>query len=217
VRLYVVVVLLLTGCQFRVDPILDSPAARDFAVAAAADLSSSPPLPDLMPSVVIRVDVNGPAHQGIDYPGDWAADPGLGGVCAPLYYSSSATIHGTADGAMFQNEAYGSPLTCTIGHLPSGKYQVGLYFAEIYFGPGCLGGGQGTGARVFDIELEGQRVLQNFDIFSQGGCAASTTDSTGHPVVKRFEVAVTDGTLDISMPASVNMAKISAIEVLSMP
>jgi len=42
----------------------------------------------------------------------------------------------------------------------------------------------------------------------------STTLTTGMPVVKDFELPITDGTLDLSMPASTNNALIAALEVV---
>ena len=79
---------------------------------------------------------------------------------------------------------------------------MNLYFAEIFHGPGCQGGGTGTGSRVFDIALEGATVESGVDLFSEGLCAASTTDPNGMPVVKSYTVNVADGTLDMLMPAT---------------
>jgi hypothetical protein len=93
-------------------------------------------------------------------------------------------------------------------------YRVRLDFAEIYWGPGCPGGGAGTGVRVFDIALEGTTRLQGFDIFAEGHCAMSTTDPASTPVVKEFDVAVTDGTLDITLHATKDQPLLSALEIL---
>jgi hypothetical protein len=58
-------------------------------------------------------------------------------------------------------------------------------------------------------------VLRNFDVFAaSGGCLASTTSDAGAPVAKTFDIPVSDGTLDISLPASVDSGKLSALEVL---
>jgi hypothetical protein len=196
----------------------DGGAAADLAQPSQPDLASGPDLAP-RPQVAIRINVNGAAYQGVDYPGMWAADPGVGGVCNGQTASTMATINGTKDGALFNSEMYAAQLDCKVGNgtLPSGNYAVNLYFAEIYWGPGCPGAGTGTGSRVFDIILNGTTVQKSFDIFAEGGCAASTTDTTTKPVVKKYTMAITGGTLDISMPASANDAKISAIEVLSVP
>jgi hypothetical protein len=176
-----------------------------------------PPAPDLPPAppvVQVRIDVNGPAVDGQDYPGHWAADPGTGGVCGPNSYRNDGPIAGTRDDALFHGEAFGAPLVCAVRGLPAGLYQVNLYFAEIYWGPGCPGAGPGTGARVFDIALEGRTVATRVDVFAEAGCAASTV-RPGHPVVKRFMATVSDGTLDLRLEARVDNAKLSAIEVIS--
>jgi hypothetical protein len=161
--------------------------------------------------------VNGPAHTGVGYPGRWAADPGVGGICSPTPFSNDAPIHNTQDAPLFHHEMFGSPLVCAVGggKLPPGRYQVNLYFAEIYWGPGCPGGGPGTGARLFDIRLEGELAERDLDIFSEAGCAASTTSNSGRPLVKRFTISIDDGTLNLRLEARRDNAKLSAIEVLS--
>jgi cysteine-rich repeat protein len=165
----------------------------------------------------IRINLNGAALVGTDFPGSWSADPGSGGACGPSFYTNSNPVSGTTDDGLFQGEVWGNPVVCAVGSgtIPAGSYDVSLYFAEIYFGPGCPGGGSGTGARVFDIMLEGQTVLSGLDVFSQAECASSTTATTGGPWVETFTVDILDGTLDVQLPSSVNNAKISAIEIVS--
>ncbi|MCH7708758.1 MAG: hypothetical protein IH884_09710 [Myxococcales bacterium] len=48
-------------------------------------------------------------------------------------------MDGTSDDALFQGEVWGNPVVCAAGGgtLDPGEYEVSLYFAEIYFGPGC--------------------------------------------------------------------------------
>jgi hypothetical protein len=165
-------------------------------------------------TVVARLAVDGPNYVGVDYPGQWQASP-VGTACGPYGYETSRTVHGTNDAPLFRGEVHGNPVKCTIGTaLASGTYRVRLYFAEIYWGPGCASPG-GVGTRVFDIVLEATTVLRNLDVFAEsGGCLASTTSTSGVPVVKTFDISVTDGTLDISLPATHDNAKISALEVL---
>jgi N-acetylneuraminic acid mutarotase len=80
-----------------------------------------------------------------------------------------------------------------------GRYQVRLYFAEIY--PGT----QNPGARVFDVSIEGAVTLNNYDIF---------TDVGGYKgVVKSFFVT-TDSALDIDFGHVIENPKVSAIEIL---
>lgn len=168
----------------------------------------------------VRINVNGVAHTGTDYPGSWAADPGVGGVCGTGAYTSPAPdIHNTVDDVLFSGEVWGTPVLCSVDDggtpLAAGEYHVSLLFAELYFGAGCPGGGVGTGERVFDVMLEGVTVETGVDLFAEGGCPASTTVSTGTPVVKDYVVNINDGVLDIALPAISNNAKISAIEIVA--
>jgi hypothetical protein len=185
-----------------------SPGGDASALGDAAALG-----PDAAPAIEIRLNIAGPEHVGSDYPGGWKSDPGLGGACGPFYYSVGSPVGGTTDDPLFFNVAYGDPMVCSLGdgQLPGGNYRVRLYFAEIYFGPGCIGGG-GTGNRVFDIELENTLVQSNLDPSSLVGCS----QNGGTPYVASFELAISDGTLNIDMPASADNGMVSAIELVSL-
>ncbi|MBK7366570.1 MAG: hypothetical protein IPJ04_01355 [Candidatus Eisenbacteria bacterium] len=55
-----------------------------------------------------------------------------------------------------------------------GRHRLRLYFAETYSGITA------AGQRVFDVEVEGETVLSNFDVFAQVGanrawCGRSTS------------------------------------------
>ncbi len=52
--------------------------------------------------------------------------------------------------------------------LQPGDYQLSLYFAEVFFGPGTDGGG-GTASRLFRVEANGQTLLDHFDIVTDAG------------------------------------------------
>ncbi len=64
--------------------------------------------------------------------------------------------------------------------LPRGTYRVKLFFSEPYF--------LRPGKRLFEVELQGKRVLGPFDPLSA---------QSPLPTVKTFQVAVTDGFLNI--------------------
>lgn len=184
----------------------DSPESRTDAPIA--------PKTESVPPLVVRLDINGPTHVGVDYEGTWTAAPVPDGGCGPFAYTAESPLSNTNDAPLFAGEAYGSPLVCAIGEgLAPGTYRVVLYFAEVYWGPGCPGGG-GVGSRVFDVLLEGKTVLSSFDVFAvSGGCMASTTGDAGTPVVRSFDIAIEDGRLDIEMPATEDNAKLSALEL----
>jgi hypothetical protein len=82
--------------------------------------------------------------------------------------------------------------------VTDGSYVVRLHFAELNkYEPG---------ARIFDVVLEGQTVLDGLDLFAQVGVHTAT--------VFEFPVVVTDGVVTIDFIHQVENAKISAIEIL---
>jgi hypothetical protein len=83
---------------------------------------------------------------------------------------------------------------------PNGDYEVRLYFAEIWSGAFAVG------ARVFNVDVEGQQ-LNNFDVYRTAGRANKA-------VVKRFNVHLTDGVVNINFGHVVENPAIKAIEVV---
>jgi len=64
---------------------------------------------------------------------------------------------------------------------------------------------------VFDVSIEGTKVLDNYDIFKKAGAFTATTET--------FNVTVADGNLNIDFSAlvsdgGINRPKVSAIEIL---
>lgn len=93
----------------------------------------------------------------------------------------------------------------------SGKVDVRLHFAEVNFTGTPGQGPAGIGRRVFDIAIEGETVLNNFDITAAAGGALTA-------VVVPFEgIQVNDGKLNIRIRSEVNFGAISGIEVLRSP
>nr|WP_299384850.1 malectin domain-containing carbohydrate-binding protein [Allomuricauda sp.] len=134
-----------------------------------------------------------------------ADDYFLGGTS---YTNGSATVAGPYDSERYASARemyYNIP-------VPSGNYRVSLHFAEIYYG--ATGGGSGgVGTRVFDVILEGSLVLDNYDIIADVGSEA--------PVVKTFDVAVTDGILNLYLTSEdedggVNYPKIAAFGIVDL-
>ena len=99
--------------------------------------------------------------------------------------------------ANLQSFSYNIPVT-------NGDYELNLHFAEIYFG--ATGGGPGgPGKRVFNVSIEGENVLADFDINTAVGPMTA--------VIKSFSAKVSDGELNLLFDASVNQPKVSAIEI----
>jgi hypothetical protein len=128
----------------------------------------------------------------------WNADYGFAGGSAG---STAAAITNTSDPALYQTERYG-----TFSYnfaAPTGTYLVTLKFAEIYW--------TAVGKRVFNVAINGNTVLSNFDIFSQAGGIDIALD-------KNFTVNNTTGTIAIQFIAgSADVPKVSAIQILNVP
>lgn len=90
--------------------------------------------------------------------------------------------------------------------VPFARYRVKLYFRERWFGKenGWHGG---PGSRVFDVECNGTKLLNNFDLLATAGA---------EPVVKTFEniQASGSGRIELYFVPVVNYAIVNAIEVL---
>ncbi|GAB5378278.1 MAG: hypothetical protein AcusKO_47400 [Acuticoccus sp.] len=112
-----------------------------------------------------------------------------------------------ASAVLFETERYGVP---PFGgevfdpqqwdfDVTNGDYTVNLYFAEIFQ--------DADGARVFDVEIEGVLVLDDYDIHADVGMNVA--------VMKSFDTTVSDDVLDIDFTTVVDNAKISAIEIIA--
>lgn len=148
-------------------------------------------LPALL-SAQIRINCGGPAYT--DSTGKvWAADSGfVGGSVFP----TSSPIAGTPDQALYQTERYGtSAYTFTV---PNGAYTVNFKFDEIFH--------TSAGVRLFDVLINGVKVLANFDIFAEAGKFKALD--------KSFPVTVTTGKLVITATPVKDQPKFSAIEIV---
>ena len=125
---------------------------------------------------------------------NWSADTGFQGGQAA---STTTAISGTPDQALYQTERWGaSTYTFTV---PAGNYSVILKFAEIYF--------TSTGSRLFNVVINGNQVLTNFDIVAAAGSAFKAVDKT-------FPVTVTGSSITIQfVTGPADFPKVSAIQI----
>ena len=143
------------------------------------------------PMVIWTVNAGGPKYtdgQGIIYRGNTQFSIGYA-------YTTTAAIAGTTDDGLYQSErfgdfSYGIPVA-------NGDYLVTLKFAEIYWTQ--------SGQRLFNVLLEGVKVISNLDLVAKVGPNAAY-DVT-------LPVHVTDGQLNIKFKSVVDYAKVSAIMV----
>ncbi len=118
----------------------------------------------------------------------------------PIYWTYRANVGGSTPQAN-RLLSYNLPVA-------NGTVNLRLHFAEIYWGAPGLGAA-GPGKRVFDVAVNGKKVLQNFDI------TAATGGIWTALVVPVDGVVVTDGKVKIDFTASVDFGAINAIEVFS--
>ncbi len=117
-------------------------------------------------------------------------------------------IRGTDHDALFQTFRFGRHLMRYRFTVPNGTYGLELYFVEPWYGTGDGPNAAGSaGWRMFDVAVEGKRVVDDLDIWSEAG-----HDRALKKVIP--SVAVSDGVLDVTFPdGKVNQAVISAIAV----
>jgi hypothetical protein len=148
--------------------------------------------PAAAPLFTMRVNEGGSAYT------DTSGRAWLPDTSGNQAFTVTDTIQGTADQAIYQSEAYGSPLAYSYT-VPNGTYTVRLKFAEIYWDT--------AGQRVFDVYLQGNRVLQNYDILSLVP-KFTARDET-------FQgIQVSNGVLTINMSAATDNAKLSGVELI---
>jgi Domain of unknown function (DUF4347)/Malectin domain/Calx-beta domain/Kelch motif len=160
--------------------------------------SSLPLLPfSSIGTPIARINAGGGAY--VDTLGNsWSADQNF--VGNSYSYAINQVIAGTSYSPLYQSERSGingSSFSYEIPVTP-GVYNVNLSFAELYW--------QQPGLRAFDVDIESQSFLNDFDIFSEAGAKTALTKST--------QVTVTDGILNINFEAMVENPKVNAIEIL---
>ena len=142
----------------------------------------------------IRINAGGGAI--VDSAGrTWAADYAFSGGRT---FATQKPIDGTSDDKIFQSERWGKPFSYAV-NVPTGDYDVRLYFAEIFFDQ--------PGKRVFDIQIEGVTVRSQFDVLDV--VPAFTA------VVHNYAVEVSDGVLNVAFVPTVQNAKLSGMEVIA--
>jgi hypothetical protein len=146
------------------------------------------------------------AYLGIDAgggaSGNWSADRDFSGGNSRVTISAInvSKIADPAPQAVYQTYRWSPTLTYTIPNLtPNGSQTVRLHFAETYFAA--------AGKRVFNIAINGSRVLSNFDIFRAAG-------GKNIAIVQQFTApADASGRLTITLSATINDALINGIEI----
>ncbi|WP_418262459.1 malectin domain-containing carbohydrate-binding protein [Flavobacterium faecale] len=128
----------------------------------------------------------------------------------PAYFASQRTtsdlVDGTQNDALFQNFRYGMDQLKYEFSVPEGEYLVDLYFSEPWYGTG--GGLNCKDWRVFDMAINEEVVLKDFDIWSEVGFSKA--------IKKTVTAKSKNGQLVISFPnIKSGTAIVSAIAIAS--
>ncbi len=113
-------------------------------------------------------------------------------------------ILGTREPRLFQTRREGD-FSYDIPLAP-GVYELRLYFAETLYGENNAAGG-GETTRLFDVYINGTRVLHDFDVIGEAGASAAD--------VRAFKdvAPAADGKLHLRFEKDTNPAFINAIEI----
>ncbi|HYO10797.1 MAG TPA: malectin domain-containing carbohydrate-binding protein [Tepidisphaeraceae bacterium] len=171
------------------------------AIISGIELTPAPggpsaPLPVAAPSPA-RVNAGGGA--AVDSRGR-AFQPGDVYFTGGTNISSAYDVLGTPDDPIFSSYRQGASFTFA-KPVASGNYALWLEFAD----PASAAAGE----RTFDISAEGTLVLNDFDVFAAAGGAAKSA------VVRQFNIAVTDGRLDLAFTGVAGSGAIVSAIVLA--
>jgi CshA-type fibril repeat protein/VCBS repeat-containing protein len=174
-------------------------------------------IPVLCPAVY-RVNAGGPEIAALDAGPVWSPDVRNSNPSPYVNdtengnrtYSTNATItlDASVDSAvipsdLFKTERWDPPAAAemlwTFPDLNTGDYVVNLYFAEI--------ANQGEDERIFDVEVEGELVLDDYQVYLDA-------DSTfNHGLRVAIPVTITDTDIQIEFLHVVENPKINALEI----
>lgn len=147
------------------------------------------------PEFVYALNAGGPerSYGGVTYAADRGNNPYQEG--SPNTATTGDAIANTTQDALYQSERYGD-FSYDVP-VEDGTYRVTVKLAETYW--------NNPGQRVFDVLLEGDRVVNDIDIYERVG--------HDHALVLDFTVTVTDGTLDADFVTETDNAKLSALRI----
>jgi len=185
----------------------------DFLEVVSETPPPPPPPPVTSNTVVYRVNAGGSALSDgwtsdssgspSPYSNVVAAQSKTTSVSSSINTSHASVPSGTP-AALFQTERWdqttGAEMQWDFA-VSAGTYEVRLYFAETYSKAQKIGG------RVFDVQIEGQTVLDDYDVYAEVGANKG--------VVKSFFVTA-DNNLDIDLFHGVQNPAIKGIEIIKL-
>lgn len=169
--------------------------------------------PESVPNIAYRVNAGGP--EIMDAGGPWEEDrqpyPSMyldpnssNHSTGTFYYWNNTNATGAPDyifGPNRYDRNQGGDLAYSFPLAP-GAYTLNLYFSEKPSYPGATGPGQ----RIFDLEVNGLKVLEDFDIYAEAGLAA----------LKKSVIFTNSGNdLDLDFIRKTGNPQINGIEVIA--
>ena len=180
----------------------NNPRAIVLSIGGGAALT-----PTMTPTPVVASTwrVKAGSSQYTDSQGNvWSADENYtGGTAAVTTSAIAGALPGAGDQALYQSQRWGNPFSYVF-NVPAGSYQVTLKFAETYW--------TAAGDRVFNVSINGNTVLTNFDIYKTAGGQNIALDEVFN------NIAPSGGAISIQFgPASADNAMVDAIQIIPMP
>lgn len=183
--------VVLVGCGGN-EPPASSSSTSSSSSSSLSSSSSSEAIPNDA-TLVYAINVGGPSvtMDGVEYQADRFAS---GGTIS----STTDPISEASQPALYQSERFGSS-TYEIP-VTNASYSVELHFVEMFQTM--------DGARQFSVTVEGQPVLQNFDLFAEAG------HDVAYDVIEP-QILVADGSLTITMTSQIDNATLSGFAIFS--
>jgi uncharacterized repeat protein (TIGR02059 family) len=113
-------------------------------------------------------------------------------------YITAASIQAESDAEIYKTERYYTFLAYAIPVEKDRDYRLTLKFAEIYWST--------QGSRIFDVYVEGQKFLSDYDIFIEAGGKNIAVDTSVY-------ITSSDTLISIEFTTSVDNAAIKGIEI----
>ena len=154
------------------------------------------------PDNIVRINA-GAGADTVDSLGKlWKADANFTGgtAIAPIYNP----IDNTTDDFIYQSQRSGNNFSYSVP-VANGNYNVSLYLSELNFAD--------FGQRVFNVALEGQKALDNLDIYKLTNNAFLDGENDANIVKIPNLAVVSDGALDLKFTSVVGDAALAGIEI----
>jgi hypothetical protein len=170
---------------------------KDNAQVNGIEILSGTPPPPPPPPTGVQINAGGPAVSPFAADADFTG----GSTVSVTHAIDTSGVTNPAPQAVYQSNRYGNFSYAVPGLTAGASYTVRLHFAEEYWTT--------PGSRIFNVVINGQQVLTNFDILATAGADYKA-------VVKQFTIpADSTGKITIQFVTVKDNAQVNGIEILS--